>query len=155
LVEGLIHRRERLELELADALRDLKGKTNIALRVREKLHLTYGGKAEVQPLYHVYFSGPLELCHDDNDVRLLVKRAFDSIAHLMDPHVRQERLGKLPEKMSRVKGKTVTGVLQLSYHVNWLELESLGIRISDNLKEVVNWFKPYYEVLLKACEEMK
>jgi hypothetical protein len=155
LVKGLVDQRHDLEPKLVTALSDLKGKTNIVLRTQEKLHLMYGGKAEVQPVWHVYFSAPLELCYDNDDVERAIKQAFDSIAHLLDPHVRAGRIQKLPEKMTSVKGKTVTGVLQLNYHVNWLELERLGIDILDNLKDVVNWFKPYYNVLSAAAAKLE
>jgi hypothetical protein len=45
------------------------------------------------------------------------------------------------------RGRTIVGVLQMNFFINWYELESVGIEVENELKKTANKMKTYYDVL--------
>jgi hypothetical protein len=148
----LLKNRSKLQDELASALQNITRQPSIVLRVEEKSHLIQGGKGKNEGVWNTYFSFPLELCSSRQSVKQTIAQAFEAMDLLHNPHTQKERMNNWVN-MPSLKGKSIVGVLQLNYQLNWLALEKLGIGISTKLQQVVDMFKPYYDVLLEAVQQ--
>jgi hypothetical protein len=152
LGELVLKNRNMLQRKLATTLQNARREAGIVLRVMEKSHLIQGGKGRNEGVWNTYFSFPLELCRTPKDVEPMVAKAFEAMSILHDPHVREKRMKKWPD-MPRLKGKTIVGVFELNYQLNWLELENQGIAISAKMERIVEVFRPYYDVLLELMQQ--
>lgn len=151
LAAWLCRNRPRLEQNLSVALAGLAGNNAVVLRLNEKLFLAPGpgAKGKRENIWRVYWSYPLEVCSSSQDVKVAVGQAFEMLAKLQSPEHKKRVFEKLGLAATGLKGKTIIGVLQINYQLNWLEVEKLAEGISHKLEEVVRLFKPYYEALLE------
>jgi hypothetical protein len=149
LTSSLLKNRDALEIGMTQALLDI-GHPGISLRIEEKIFLAPGGKGRKENIWSQYFAFPLELSEKEY-VKKVVSQALQAMVVLHDPERRRERLQKMFEAGSS-RGKAIVGVLQLNFHLNWLELEKLDTKVYDKLKNVMEKVKPYYEVLLKYAD---
>lgn len=122
----------------------------LVYRAHRKAIFSAWGPWEKENLYDQFFVYPLESCKSQDDINKAVETAFAAMEFLCDPSRRKEKLKSMPEDLP--KSITIIGVLQLNFHLNWLELEKLGTGVSDKLIDVMLKLKPYYEVLLKYVE---
>jgi hypothetical protein len=145
----LLKNNGKLQSDITGALLEVAGHVGISLRVEEKLFIAPGGKREKENLYNQYFVFPLELCKT-GDVGMMVSQALQAMEKLQDPERRKQIMSTISEIPSS-RGKTIVGVLQLNYQINWLELKKLGVDIEHKLKSTTDLFKKYYDVLLERA----
>lgn len=141
-----------LQKQLVVALNSnqLRGNPGVILRVMEKSFMIPGGKGERETLYRDYVSFPLELCTEKTDLERIISQAFDAMATLNNhetPILRKKEWGI---NLSGTQFRSISGVLYLGYCYNWLELENLGDKISENIFQVTDTFKPFYEALISC-----
>ena len=146
---------ETLQEKLVETLNSDKicGNPRVILRVMEKSFLIPGGKGERETLYRDYVTFPLELCTDKADLERIISQVFNAMAKLNNhktPDLLKKEWGI---NVSGTQFKSISGVLYLGYSYNWLELENLGDKISENIFEVTHIFKPFYEALISCDSE--
>ena len=146
LVTKLLKLRDQLEPSLAEALYQIDGVPGLSLRVEEKFHLQFGGRGINQSIWHTSASFPIELHSSREDLERVTKQVFDTLDYLHKPEVRKRKLD------AAGRGNSTWGVLQLLYHWNWLEVEKLGIDITEYVKEVVCRLMPFYQALLDVYD---
>jgi hypothetical protein len=149
----VITRNSRVPDKLARALNKdsrIKGNPRIQLNVLEKIFLRRGGKGKFENLYTTYACFPFELCKNERDIKEIIDQAFKAMRQLNDHKTRESRIKEWPDYTSSSKNRSVSGVLQLSYHLNWLELERSGVNLEKRLEDIVELFKPFYEVLIES-----
>jgi hypothetical protein len=101
------------------------------------------GRNERAPLYQTYFSDSLGNCQEDKTVQDAVRNALSAIKTI---NASRQRILSV-NCLERYKRRTLIGVLQLDFSLNWFELEDLGDGVEDELRAAASKTQQYYEVL--------
>ena len=143
LSRRLIAERDILADPLAQALQPLKGVPHFQLRVEEKWFVMRSGKNKLAPLYPGYLVASLGNCRDEESIQSIVQMALGAVKTINGSRRRIKDVSCL----ENYTGRTLIGMLQLDFSLNWFELEDLGTKVENLLREAATKMKPYYEVL--------
>ncbi|MBI4298419.1 MAG: hypothetical protein HY666_01480 [Chloroflexi bacterium] len=139
----LVSQKDQLEGPLTAALRALTKDVRMRLRVEEKWLVMPNGQGERAPLYPIYFAASLADCPDQKSLQEVVRKALESVNTVNSSRQRIVQTQCLDHFNSR----TIIGVLQLEFSMNWFEMEDLGPGIADVLRAAALRMKSYFEVL--------
>lgn len=131
---------------LVKALEKLHGDPQFQLRVEEKWFVMQAGKDERKSIYPVSFSRSLGDCQDNNTTQTLVENALKTVRRINDDS-NQKRIKAITYLDKHKRGRTIVGVLQLDFSLNWFELENINQKVEDHLIEAAKKMSGYYEVL--------
>jgi hypothetical protein len=143
LAERLAANSDKLESQLTEALLPIKHDPRFQLRVEDKWFVMRAGRNERAPLYQTYFSDSLGNCQEDKTVQDAVRNALSAIKTI---NASRQRILSV-NCLERYKRRTLIGVLQLDFSLNWFELEDLGDGVEDELRAAASKMQQYYEVL--------
>jgi hypothetical protein len=132
---------------LVRALLNLEGDPHFQLRVEEKWFIMQKGSKGIKSIYPIYFTRSMGNCENEDIVRDIVNESLQAINRINATSNR--RRVKDIEYLEQYHSKTIVGVLQLSFSLNWFELENINDKVEDYLKVASMKMMDYYSVLSK------